>query len=59
MPGEGMKMGESGEAGKHIVGFLPNALMGRLITNLWDFLLDTCLMLVLFLVRCVDIERHL
>ena len=25
-----MKMGESGEAGKHIVDFLPNALIGRL-----------------------------
>ena len=54
-----MKMGKSGEAGKHIVSFLPNAVMGRLVTNLWNFLLDSSLMLVLFLVRCVDIERHL
>jgi hypothetical protein len=54
-----MKMGECGEAGKHIVSFLANALMGRLITNLWNFLLDTSLMLVLLLVRCVEIKRHL
>lgn len=59
MPGEGTKMGKSGEAGKHIVSFLPNALMGRLVTHFWNFLLDSSLMLVLFLVRCVDIERHL